>query len=227
MTAEAWRRHAGTQCSNFSSTGGVLVVRLLLKNARQAAEQANPTPMPPLATQSPTPSRNPRSSSTPVATPSGASSSCSIGRFVSYPARFIDDKLGRDWFFAGTRVRLVEDKGETIVVTDGTVKIEVPADILTNDLDIATFAARQDAQAQQALATYLANQEAIDQAAREKRNETFDREQHEAAVSRQSAAVAAKGSNPLSRGAYHQTYSYPYYYPYYYPHRWIYYSPSP
>ncbi len=177
------------------------------KNARQAAEQANPTPMPPLATQSPTPSRNPRSSSTPVATPSEHHRLAPSGVLYLIQRASLTTNSGVIGFSPGTRVRLVEDKGETIVVTDGTVKIEVPADILTDDPDIATFAARQDAQAQQALATYLANQEAIDQAAREKRNETFDREQHEAAVSRQSAAVAAKGSNPLSRGAYHQTYS--------------------
>ena len=127
-------------------------------------------------------------------------------------------------FVPGTRVRLVEDKGETIVVTDGTVKADMPADNLTNDLDIAALAARRDAKAQQDLTSFLLGQQAIDQAMRDKQNEAYDKQQNGAAERRRAAAIAAKGANRLDQGAYHETVSWPYYYHH---HRWIYFVSHP
>lgn len=117
----------------------------------------------------------------------------------------------------GTRFHVIEDRGETIVVTNGATNLAVPADKLTNDLDIAELASRRDAKAQRDLANYLVEQRRIDEASREKQGEVFDQRQREASARRTAAAVARKGSNPLERGAYNEkraVYGRPYiYYP--------------
>ena len=103
-------------------------------------------------------------------------------------------------FAPGTRLRLIEDKGETIVVSDGRTKFEVDEDKLTNDLDIAAVAANQDAEGQQQLADYLAGQRAIDEALHAGQNAAYDQDQRELAAQR----TAPKYSNPLERGPYHE-----------------------
>ncbi len=51
------------------------------------------------------------------------------------------------------RVKLIEDRGEKLFVTnDDNIRFEPPSDKVTNDLDLAALAARQDAQSQRALA---------------------------------------------------------------------------
>jgi hypothetical protein len=63
---------------------------------------------------------------------------------VLYPIEYVSSttKDGVIGFLPGTPLRVVEDKGDTIVVSDGKKKGEVSADKLTNDLD---FMAQQNA----------------------------------------------------------------------------------
>jgi len=103
-------------------------------------------------------------------------------------------------FAPGARLRLIEDKGDTIVVSDGRTKLEVAEDKLTNDLDIAALAANQDAEGQQQLADYLAGQRAIDEALHAGQNAAYDQDQRALAAQR----AASKYSNPLERGPYHE-----------------------
>src|SRR5262245_43886927 len=76
---------------------------------------------------------------------------------VLYPIEYVSSttKDGVIGFLPGRPLRVVEDKGETIVVSDGKKKGEVSAGELTNDLDIAALAAQQDAEGQQLLVDYL------------------------------------------------------------------------
>jgi hypothetical protein len=80
---------------------------------------------------------------------------------VLYPIEYVSSKTnsGVIAFLPGRPLHVVEDKGDTILVSDGKTKGEVSADELTNDLDIAALAAQQDAQEQQQLADYLASRE--------------------------------------------------------------------
>jgi hypothetical protein len=115
----------------------------------------------------------------------------------------LKNKTGVIGFAPGTRLRLVEDKGNTIVVSDGRTRLEVAADKLTNDLDIAALASNQDAEGQQRLADYLAGQKAIDEALRAGQNAVYEQHQREIAAQR-AAAAASHYSNPLERGPYHE-----------------------
>jgi len=65
---------------------------------------------------------------------------------------------------AGTQVACVKDEGPVLLVKAGNVEFEVKRQYVTNDLDVADMAARNDAEAQQALAAYMAQrqQEAIE-----------------------------------------------------------------
>ena len=121
---------------------------------------------------------------------------------VLYLLEYVSSKsdTGVIGFAPGTRLRLVEDKGDTIVVSDGRTKFEVAEDKLTNDLDIAALAANQDAEGQQQLADYLAGQRAIDEALHAGQNAAYDQDQRALAAQR----AAPKYSNPLERGPYHE-----------------------
>lgn len=125
-------------------------------------------------------------------------------------------------FAPGTRVKFVEDRGEKLLVTDGTTKFEVRGDIVTNDLDMAAIAARSDALSQQELAKYLARQQQVDRQFQNEQNKLFDEQQREAAARREAAAIAAHGTNKLDRGAYHEKEAY-----YYRHYPWIYYPTRP
>jgi hypothetical protein len=70
---------------------------------------------------------------------------------------------------AGTQVTCVKDEGPVLLVKAGDLEFEVKRQYVTNDLDVADIAARNDAEAQQALAAYMAQQQ---QQAIEHRNET-------------------------------------------------------
>jgi hypothetical protein len=64
----------------------------------------------------------------------------------------------------GTRVVCVKDEGQVLVVKVDNLEFEAKRRYLTNDLDIADIAVRNDAEAQQAVASYIAQQQqAIDQ----------------------------------------------------------------
>ncbi|PYK72327.1 MAG: hypothetical protein DME44_04780 [Verrucomicrobia bacterium] len=113
-------------------------------------------------------------------------------------------------FAPGTRVKLVEDRGEKLFVTnDDNIRFEAPSDKVTNDLDLAALAARQDAQSQQALAQDMKERMDAYRAGKEKEIPLYDQQQREVEARREAAANAAKGNNPLDREAYHEKVSYP------------------
>ena len=65
---------------------------------------------------------------------------------------------------AGSRVVCVKDEGPVLLVKAGNVEFEAKRQYLTNDLNIADLAVRNDEEAQQAVASYIARQQqAIDQ----------------------------------------------------------------
>jgi hypothetical protein len=115
-------------------------------------------------------------------------------------------------FVPGARVRLVKDKGDTITVSDGTLKADVPVDNLTNDLDLAALAARRDAQSQDMLTKFLTGQQALAQAQRDQQGEAYDRDLRDAAARKAADAAAARESSALNKGAYNEKYSLPYWY---------------
>jgi hypothetical protein len=122
---------------------------------------------------------------------------------VLYPIEYVSSKTnsGVIAFLPGRPLRVVEDRGDTIVVSDGKTKGEVPADKLTNDLDIAALAAHQDAVGQQRLDGYLANRAAMDEALRAQQNAAFDQRQLEIAAYQ--AAQAKPWGTSLDRGPWH------------------------
>src|SRR5215469_7599799 len=61
----------------------------------------------------------------------------------------------------GTKVVRVRDDGSALRVRTGGVEFEATAQDLTNDLDVAAAVSRGDAQEQQALASYIHQQQAI------------------------------------------------------------------
>jgi hypothetical protein len=61
----------------------------------------------------------------------------------------------------GTKVVRVRDDGNALRVRTGDVEFEATAQDLTNDLDVAATVSRGDAQDQQALASYIHQQQAI------------------------------------------------------------------
>jgi hypothetical protein len=67
-------------------------------------------------------------------------------------------------FEPGTRVVCVKDEGPVFLVKVDNLEFEAKRQYLTNDLDVADLAVRNDAEAQQAVASYIAKQQqAIDQ----------------------------------------------------------------
>ena len=107
---------------------------------------------------------------------------------------------------AGTLVACVKDNGGVLLVTTGDLEFEAKRQDLTNDLNIADLASRNDAQAQQAVASSIAQQQAMDQVRRDEQNAAFEQRQREIAVERAAAAAEAPGySNPLERGSYDKT----------------------
>jgi hypothetical protein len=65
---------------------------------------------------------------------------------------------------AGTRVVCVKDEGPVLLVKAGDLQFEAERQYLTNDLDVADLVVRNDVEAQQAVAAYIAQQQkAIEQ----------------------------------------------------------------
>jgi hypothetical protein len=63
----------------------------------------------------------------------------------------------------GTRVVCVKDEGPVLLVKVDNLEFEAKRQYLTNDLNVADLAVRNDAEAQQAVASYIAQQQqAID-----------------------------------------------------------------
>jgi hypothetical protein len=122
---------------------------------------------------------------------------------VLYPIEYVSSttKDGVIGFLPGRPLRVVEDKGDTIVVSDGKKKGEVSADKLTNDLDIAALAAQQDAEGQQVLTDYLKSRRAVQEAFLARQNVAFDRDLREIAKNR--SADVPWGTS-LDRGPWHE-----------------------
>src|SRR4029077_10381128 len=59
-------------------------------------------------------------------------------------------------FEPGTRVVCVKDEGPVFLVKVDNLEFEAKRQYLTNDLDVADLAVRNDAEAQQAVASYIA-----------------------------------------------------------------------
>jgi hypothetical protein len=65
---------------------------------------------------------------------------------------------------AGTQVACVKDEGPVLLVKAANLEFEAKREYLTDDLDVADLALRNDAEAQQEVASYIARQQqAIDQ----------------------------------------------------------------
>src|SRR4029077_2968377 len=65
---------------------------------------------------------------------------------------------------AGTQVVCVKDEGPVLLVKAANLEFEAKREYLTDDLDVADLAVRNDAEAQQEVASYIARQQqAIDQ----------------------------------------------------------------
>ena len=105
---------------------------------------------------------------------------------------------------AGTRVVCVKDDGPVLVVKMGDLEFGAKREYLTNNLDIADLASRNDADAQQAIASSIAQQQAMDQARKDEENAALDQRQQEIAAQRAAAEVPWGVSN-LNRGAYDET----------------------
>ena len=60
---------------------------------------------------------------------------------------------------AGTRVVCVKDEGPSLFVKAGDLEFEAKRQYLTNDLDVADLAVRNDGEAQQAVESYIAQQQ--------------------------------------------------------------------
>ena len=119
----------------------------------------------------------------------------------------VKSKSGVAGFAPGTRVKLVKDQGETLLVQSEDTKFEVHGDQLTNDLDLADLLRRQDAQAQQELARAMQERLAAYQAETEKKNRFSEQEYRE--LQKKYAAAAEptpkpEYKNPLDRGPYHE-----------------------
>ena len=125
---------------------------------------------------------------------------------VLYPIEYVSSttKDGVIAFLPGRPLRMVEDKGDTIVVSDGKKKGELPADKLTNDLDIAALAAQQDAEGQQVLADYLKNRQAAERAFLARQYAGLDRDLHEIQAKQAANYVPLGVSGALDRGPWHE-----------------------
>jgi hypothetical protein len=102
----------------------------------------------------------------------------------------------------GTAVRIVEDRGATMVVSDGAAGIELQANTLTNDMDYALSLAKRDAQIQQELASTLAQQQAAARASQERQEIEYSQRQRELLAT--DPVATWRPDNKLDRGAYDQ-----------------------
>lgn len=108
-------------------------------------------------------------------------------------------------FAPGPRVKLVEDKGEKFLVSDGETKFEVVVEKLTNDIDLGALAARQDAASQSAIRQDLQDRLNAYRQSKEKERPVFEQQQREVQQRQaRAAAAAANAANPLDKGAYHE-----------------------
>lgn len=99
-------------------------------------------------------------------------------------------------------MKMVKTDGNTITVTDGTAQIDVRAENLTNDLDLADLAARQDATSQDQLDRGLRAARSEYAAARDQRNQLVDQQTAESQWRKRRQNAASLAGTALSRGGY-------------------------
>jgi hypothetical protein len=124
--------------------GGLLLG--LLGGCEKAPEPppATPQPVMPPPTPRPTPKPTPIPTPTPVPTPTPI-----VKHYAPPGVYFLTEDLtvrlpaGLLGEIAGTRVQMVADKGETLMVTDGHDTFEVKKSKLTNEIEAATAMQRQ------------------------------------------------------------------------------------
>ncbi|MBV9127280.1 MAG: hypothetical protein JO117_04260, partial [Verrucomicrobia bacterium] len=125
------------------------------KQPRSQNVQATPPPAPVIVQATPSPTPNivratppPAPEPTPRLAPEGV---FFLTQYVSLTTR-----SGVIGFEPGQRVKFVRGKETTLIVTDGKYEIEVTPDQLTNDLDLADLARRNDQTSQALLASRAA-----------------------------------------------------------------------
>jgi hypothetical protein len=105
----------------------------------------------------------------------------------------------------GTRVHLIQDKGDVFRVSDRTTTFEVPVEKLTDDVDLAQLVARNDAQSQRLVAEYVQRQNAADRENQNAYKAMLDEQARDVERNRAAAAAAAPhSSGKLDRGAYNK-----------------------
>jgi len=103
---------------------------------------------------------------------------------------------------AGTRLVCLKDEGAVLLVKTGNLRFEVKRSFLTKNLDLADRASSNDAEAQQAVAQAIAEQEAADQANRQEKNAAFSQERKAVEARRAAEAEASRYDNPLQHRPY-------------------------
>lgn len=103
-------------------------------------------------------------------------------------------------FAPGTRVRMVSDDGESMLITANGMQAKVSPFVLTNDINMGALAARQDVQSQFALQQAMARDLALAREAEAKANADYSADQ--ARLPRRTAILG--GATKLDQGAYHE-----------------------
>ena len=121
-------------------------------------QHSEPEPTPPPAPTA-QPSLPPRPAATPIPTPVTLHLA-PPGVYFTVQRLSATTSDGVRGFPPGTRLALIKDLGDRLQVKAAEFEFEVTPSQITKDLDVAAFAARQDAQAQQAISAYLQQQKA-------------------------------------------------------------------
>src|ERR1700704_5955428 len=91
----------------------------------------------------------PRPASSPVARATPPPHLAPPGTYFLLRYRSVTTDSGVTGFPPGTKVSLLQQSGDSMHVSDGQIEFDVPASELTNDLGVATRAARNDSRAQE------------------------------------------------------------------------------
>lgn len=126
------------------------------------------------------------------------------GEFCLLERASLTTTSGVTGYAPGTRVRLIRDHGNTMLVSHGQKQFEVPSDTLTNDIDLAELAAKRDVQSQRAYAYRLEEIRAAFSAEQLKQHSANMKRQQEIAANRPAEVSLASGA--LQRPAYAQQY---------------------
>ena len=103
-------------------------------------------------------------------------------------------------FAPGTKVKVVRDDGDSMLITANGIQVKVSPLVLTNDMDMGALATRQDVQSQLALQQAMAREVALAREAEGKANANYSAEQ--AKLPRRTTVLG--GQTRLDQGAYHE-----------------------